>query len=313
MTKKIIPATVFTGFLGSGKTTIIMNLLKDLNSKNQKVAFLKNEIGEADLDSKLIQGQNFLGKEILNGCICCTLVGPFMSAIDELIDDFEMDRIIIESAGSADPASMALMVSNHPRLSRDGVIGVVDVVNFEGYEDLTPVAKRQAELTDLIVLNKVELAEVDQKKRAVAYVRELNAFAPIVEAPGGKLNPDLAFGVTTYQLDDLLDHDSHSDHNHLTTDKIDAYTFESDSVFDYEKFSKAITSLPKNVFRVKGIVSFTDKPRVVNSIYKRADFFDLPDNFSIDKKTKLICIGYMVNQVADQIGSVFALSEQNPD
>lgn len=309
--QKRVPATVFTGFLGSGKTTIITHLLKYLDNMGQKVAYLKNEIGDADLDAKLVQGQNFMGKEILNGCICCTLVGPFMAAIDELIDDFQMDRIIVESAGSADPASMALMVSNHPRLIRDGVITIVDALNFNGFEDISTVANRQAELTDLIVLNKVELVDDERKRVVVGYVRELNAYAPIVEAQGGKLNADLAFGLGAPELEKLLkEHQSSEEgekhHHHLEDDQIQAFTYQTSTPMNEEKLLQAIKNLPQQVFRVKGIVNFETGPRVVNSIFKRVDVTAVPDGVTEQASTKLIVIGFRINELREEVERVFS-------
>lgn len=306
---KTIPATVFTGFLGSGKTTIITHLLEYLDAKGQKVAYLKNEIGDADLDARLLRGRNFIGKEILNGCICCTLVGPFMSAIDELIDEYQMDRIIIESAGSADPASMALAVSNHPRLQRDGVISIIDALNFGGYEDIGDVARRQAELTDLVVLNKVELVDDQQKRTVVGYVRELNSYAPIVEAPSGRLNPDLAFGLGLPEVNELLathdaEHHGESEH-HLEEDHITAYTYQTPDKIDKEKLLAVIQDLPKQVFRVKGIVNFDTGAEVVNAIFKRTDLSKLPDDLESPEGTKLILIGHRIDGLKELLESSF--------
>ena len=302
---RTVPATVFTGFLGSGKTTIITGLLEYLDSQGQKVAYIKNEIGDADLDAKLVRGKHFIGKEILNGCICCTLVGPFIAAIDELIDEEQIDRIIIESAGSADPASLALMVSNHPRLTRDGVIAIIDVLNFEGYDDISDVARRQAELTDLIVLNKVELVDQQQKMRVVGYVRELNAYSPIVEAPGGVLHPQLAFGIGSAELVSLLKHDDGEDHDHFAEDEIQAYTYRTSNPLDKEKFKQVLRDMPKQVFRIKGIVQFSSGPEVVNAIFRRADYAPVPVDQEATQTT-IICIGYNISSIIDQIDQLLS-------
>lgn len=314
-----IPTTVFTGFLGSGKTTIIKHLTEELAAKGFKVAYVKNEIGTEDFDTDLIKGEHIETKELLNGCICCTLVGPFMAAIDELADSFQLDRIIIETAGSADPASMALSVSNHPRLLRDGVITIVDVVNFDGYEDLSIVAKRQAELTDLIVFNKVEQADRARKQAVVGYVRELNEKAPIVEAPNGRLNPDVAFGIASANLEKLLadthyespdlhkhDHDTHDGHTHESEDGIEAFTFVSTVVFDQQLFLQQVQQFPKTVIRAKGVMQFTDGWKIVNCVYKRCDLQDVPtekvaeiqQRNSTELQTRLILIGYKINDDA---------------
>lgn len=311
-----IPTTVFTGFLGSGKTTVIKHLAEYLSQKGEKIAYLKNEIGAEDFDTALVQGKHIQTRELLNGCICCTLVGPFMAAIDELADAYKIDRILIETAGTADPASMALSVSNHPRLQRDGVITIIDVINFDGYEDLSHISKRQAELTDLIVFNKVELVDLARKQAVVGYVRELNETAPIVEAPGGVLNPQVAFGLSSGELEkELAEFEEHAGgethhHTHESQDGIDAFTFVSDAIFDKTSFSSQIAQLPKTVIRIKGIVRFDGGWEVVNTVYRRFDSYPLTqemqkkisarqknENSEAEKslKTRLIIIGYRVN------------------
>lgn len=306
-----IPTTVITGFLGSGKTTIIKSLVDYLTSKGQKVAYVKNEIGEEDFDTQLIKGKNIQTKELLNGCICCTLVGPFMAAIDELAQLHAFDRIIIETAGTADPASMALSVSNHPRLNRDGVITIIDVLNFDGYKDLSHVARRQAELTDVIVFNKIELASVERKRAVVGYVRELNERAPIVEAPGGKLNPNIAFGIASAEVEMLVSPTTeHAHSHHELDDGITAFTFSSDAVFDVEKFQAMITDeLPKTIIRVKGLLQTTEGWIVVNSVYRRFDAQPITDTLlrqaHLQGQSRLIVIGYRVNDDAQRVNDLF--------
>jgi len=163
--KNKIPTTVFSGFLGSGKTTIISNLIDELQANNQQVIYIKNEIGDTDIDGKVLEGKGIKTKELLNGCICCTLVGPFISSINEIVETFSPDKIIIEASGAADPSALALMISLHPNLARDGVIGIIDVVNFEGYKDLSVTAQNQTKFTDLIIFNKIELVDIAKKKQ----------------------------------------------------------------------------------------------------------------------------------------------------
>jgi len=201
--KNKIPTTVFSGFLGSGKTTIISNLIDELQANNQQVIYIKNEIGDTDIDGKVLEGKGIKTKELLNGCICCTLVGPFISSINEIVETFSPDKIIIEASGAADPSALALMISLHPNLARDGVIGIIDVVNFEGYKDLSVTAQNQTKFTDLIIFNKIELVDIAKKKAVVGYVRELNAHSPIIEAPNGKISSKLVFGLNSKDLPTL--------------------------------------------------------------------------------------------------------------
>ncbi|KAJ1676948.1 hypothetical protein EV182_007192, partial [Spiromyces aspiralis] len=97
-----IPVTVFTGFLGAGKTTIIMDLLKSM-PPNYNIVMLKNEFGDAETDSALVRESNIQVQEMTNGCLCCVLVGQMQSALLEMKEKFNPDRIIIETSGSAFP------------------------------------------------------------------------------------------------------------------------------------------------------------------------------------------------------------------
>lgn len=306
----VTPTTVFTGFLGSGKTTIISHLIDELQKQGKQVAYIKNEIGDADLDAQMMRGKNILSKELLNGCICCTLVGPFVNALDEVIDTIKPDRIIIESAGSADPASLALMVQEHPRLLRDGVIAVIDVVNFTGYKNLTPVAERQTELVDLIIFNKIEEVELAQKQKVVGYVRELNQYSPIIESPGGKVPLEAVFGIDTSFTQELMESKKveghHHDHvDHEIADAIQGFSFSSDQPFDKSKFQAALSQLPANIFRVKGYATFADGSQlIVNGVYKRADFLEPTDTQHLEG-SKLICIGYHALEVQATVDSLF--------
>jgi len=276
--KNKIPTTVFSGFLGSGKTTIISNLIDELQANNQQVIYIKNEIGDTDIDGKVLEGKGIKTKELLNGCICCTLVGPFISSINEIVETFSPDKIIIEASGAADPSALALMISLHPNLARDGVIGIIDVVNFEGYKDLSVTAQNQTKFTDLIIFNKIELVDIAKKKAVVGYVRELNAHSPIIEAPNGKISSKLVFGLNSKDLPTLLaevesPNAGQPNTDHIQEDQIQTFNLKPLGKFNKDELEKTINETPKNIFRIKGFVKLTDdKFYLMNSVGKRTDF-----------------------------------------
>ncbi|KAI8892686.1 CobW/HypB/UreG domain-containing protein, partial [Globomyces pollinis-pini] len=107
-TKDTIPITVFTGFLGAGKTTIILDLIQKF-PKDYKVVLLKNEFGDVKVDSALTNSQIQV-TEMLNGCLCCVLVGQMKNALLEIKETQKPDRIIIETSGSAFPAPIAWQI-----------------------------------------------------------------------------------------------------------------------------------------------------------------------------------------------------------
>ena len=138
-----IPITIITGFLGSGKTTLILNLIPQL-PRDYRLALLKNEFGDVAIDSQLATASSISGvKELLNGCICCNLVGQLGDALETLRSDVKPNRIIIETSGSAFPATLAMEVNRLGRetgsFSLDGVIVVIDVENWYVLDEITSV------------------------------------------------------------------------------------------------------------------------------------------------------------------------------
>ncbi len=161
-----IPITLITGFLGSGKTTLLLDLIPQLKAlnPNYKLALLKNEFGDVAIDSQLASTSSISGvRELLGGCICCNLVGSLGPALEELKETIpDLDRVVIETSGSAFPATLAMEVNRLARETQgqwalDGVVSVIDCENWKGYEDTSYTAKLQAKFTDLIVFNKWEL------------------------------------------------------------------------------------------------------------------------------------------------------------
>jgi G3E family GTPase len=308
--QKKIPVTIVSGFLGAGKTTIISHLIDALLVKNVKVAYIKNEIGTEDVDGVLMRGKHITTRELLNGCICCTLTGPFYHALTELVETVHPDRIMIEGSGVADPSAIALLVSSHPLVFRDGVISIIDVVNFEGYKNLSETAKRQAQFTDLIVFNKVELTDRERKQAVVGYVRELNEIAPIVEAKLGNLSVDLAFGISTQDLDTLLQiTKDHLHHSHLKDEDISSVNIQFEGIVLPEKLQEVLNGLPLNVIRVKGFVETADGTMIVNKVGKRSSV----ESTSLSRAVLsncLVCIGFAVSELEEDLFSRFIKTVQ---
>ncbi|KAJ7650430.1 CobW/HypB/UreG, nucleotide-binding domain-containing protein [Roridomyces roridus] len=196
-----IPITVFTGFLGSGKTTTILSLLPQL-PKDYKVVLLKNEFGDVEVDSKLAKQSSLAAvSEILNGCMCCVLVGQMQTALLEIRDKYRPDRIIIECSGSAFPATLAFQIRELERqtegdLKLDAIVTVVDAENFVGYEDTSPTAKMQASYTDIILINKWELVDERALDIVLDHLHTLNDLTPKIRCRGRDgVDPSLIFGL----------------------------------------------------------------------------------------------------------------------
>jgi G3E family GTPase len=275
-----IPITIITGFLGSGKTTLILNLLPQLRAANPgyKLALLKNEFGDLAVDSQLAASSAISGvQELLNGCICCNLVGQLSTALAELQSTVRPDRIVVETSGSAFPATLALEVN---RLARetgryvlDGVVSVIDVENWKGYEDTSYTARIQARYTDLIVFNKWELCDEDRFDECLDRVGDLEIDIAWVKSRKGWVSIDVVFGVDGGLAQSLTDehagdhdHDHDHDHdqakekvhNHQTEVEVLSLTLTGpkDSAINADKLQGFLKSAPKDeVYRIKSVLT----------------------------------------------------------
>ncbi|KAI0865654.1 CobW/HypB/UreG, nucleotide-binding domain-containing protein [Xylaria cubensis] len=227
-----IPITIVTGFLGSGKTTLLLNLVPQLRAANPsyRLALLKNEFGDVAIDSQLAASSAVSGvQELLNGCICCNLVGQLGPALAELRDTVRPDRIVIETSGSAFPATLAIEVNRIARETGgryvlDGVVSVIDVENWAGYEDTSYTARLQARYTDLIIYNKWEACDENRFDEVRDRVGDLEVDVAWVKSDKGRVPIDVIFGIDgglahTFTEDHLGtiqngNHDHSHDHSH---------------------------------------------------------------------------------------------------
>lgn len=278
-----IPITIITGFLGSGKTTLILNLIPQLQRQNPdyKLALLKNEFGDVAVDSQLASNSSISGvQELLNGCICCNLVGQLGPALTELESTVRPDRIVIETSGSAFPATLALEVNRLARDSGkyvlDGVVSVIDVENWEGYEDTSYTAKIQARYTDLIVLNKWETAGEDRYEECLDRIGDLEVDVAKVKSNKGVVGVDLVFGVDGGLASQLTEqdvstatnghdhkHDHEHEHDHQSEVEVLSVEVKGDKEtrVSTEHLLKLLNTAPKDeAYRIKALVTLDTTP-----------------------------------------------------
>ncbi|GAO48174.1 cobalamin synthesis protein/P47K:Cobalamin synthesis protein-like protein/P47K [Saitoella complicata NRRL Y-17804] len=272
--QKRTPVNVFTGFLGSGKTTVILSLLKHL-PKDYKICIVKNEFGDVKVDSELARNSNVTGvQEMLNGCMCCVLVGQMKNAILELRDQYNPDRIVIETSGSAFPATIAWQIRElkDQGIYLDSIVTVIDCVNFRGYEDTSPTAAMQAKYTDLILMNKHETVSERDYDTVLDHVYDLNPDTAKIKTfeegrVGCSVPPDLVFGLDSklFQLTEkhLLATPEESRHHHDNeVDIIQVFApRQASPTLTHDSLSTFLTSLPKDDFyRVKGMLRLPSIP-----------------------------------------------------
>ncbi|KAG8733317.1 hypothetical protein FRC11_007200 [Ceratobasidium sp. 423] len=328
--KTAIPVTVFTGFLGAGKTTIILSLLQQL-PKDYQVVLLKNEFGDVEVDSQLASNSSLAAvSEILNGCMCCILVGQMKTALLEIRDKYRPDRIIIESSGSAFPATLAFQIRELERetggdFKLDAIVTVVDAENFRGYEDTSPTAKMQAQYTDVILINKWEHVSERDLDIVLDHLGTLNDLTPKLRCTGKSgVPPDLLFGLDSKQFLDLptqgtdenhhdevetatlckgvrLPHHSHDEHStegghgHSTESSDtpgDLGSTDDDPGLTRGRLTDALGNLPKDsIYRVKGFVRFGQDPvEVLNWAFGRFELVPCTTRYELGPNQLLLTV-----------------------
>ena len=258
-----IPVTVITGYLGSGKTTLLNHILT--GQQGRKVAVIVNEFGEVGIDGQLIvQDSDEQLIEFNNGCLCCTVRGDLIETITKLQERAgEIDAIIIETTGLADPAPVAstFFVSEEIRASTrlDSFVTVVDVVNLEKNLAQSVEAQEQVAFADIVLVNKVDLATEEAVARVERTVRSLNPLATIHRTEQGVIDLALILNSNAFQLEAKLQVDPEflGDHEHEHDPAIASFVLRESRPIDMNRFMSWITPLLQEqgdrVLRTKGV------------------------------------------------------------
>ena len=185
----MIQVTVFSGFLGAGKTTLIKKLLAD-GYKGEKVVLIENEFGEIGIDGGFLKDAGIEITEMNSGCICCSLVGDFGKALVQVKEQFHPDRILIEPSGVGKLSDVVRAIENigDPEMVVTGLVTVVDAGKCRIYmKNFGEFFNNQVECAHTILLSRTQFVSEDKLQACVALLREKNADATIVTTPWDEL------------------------------------------------------------------------------------------------------------------------------
>src|SRR3990172_996849 len=175
---------LFSGFLGSGKTTLVIKLAQFAVEQGKKVAILVNEIGEVGIDNQLMRQLDMNVWELLNGCICCTLSADLVATLQQLDSDYSPDLVIIEPSGAADPKSIltALPYYKGTPLESMQTVSVLDPLRLEMLiEVMTPLIVSQIQHADLVLVSKCDQAKPGEIEYAHQVAKEHNPNAKVMD------------------------------------------------------------------------------------------------------------------------------------
>ena len=180
---------ILSGFLGSGKTTVLVRMVERLREREGAdfdIAIVENEIGSASVDSSVIREAGYSVTEMLSGCVCCTLIGQLVPALQKLEDERDPDLVILEATGLATPETMAANLSKYGGYDVR-VVTLVDASRWQRIKRaLSILLTEQVAPADVVCVNKVDLADADVLAEVDADVTEINPGVPIVHMDASK-------------------------------------------------------------------------------------------------------------------------------
>lgn len=294
-----IPATVITGFLGAGKTTLIRHMLS--NARGKRVALIINEFGDLGVDGDVLRGCGAEActeddiVELTNGCICCTVADDFIPTMEKLLERDQLpDHIVIETSGLALPQPL-VNAFNWPgiktRVTVDGVVTVVDSaavaagrfaddhdkLDAQRSEDesldhespLEELFEDQLTVSDLIILNKADLVGEEALKSIRTDISaHLKRQPRMIEARNGEVAPEILLGLGVGTEDDIANRKSHhelehegEDHDH-DHDEFDSFVVEFGGLENSVDFIEGLKGIiaRHDILRLKGFADIPGKP-----------------------------------------------------
>jgi cobalamin biosynthesis protein CobW len=325
---KKIPATVITGFLGAGKTSLLRHLVANANGR--RLALVINEFGELGVDREILLGcgiENCREDDVIelaNGCICCTVADDFLPTLEKLLDRPDPpDHILIETSGLALPKPLVRAFAwpeVKARVTIDGVIAVVDAAAvaagrfasdpaalaaqraadpaLDHDNPLEEVFEDQLGAADLVVLNKTDLLAADALhavERALS--RQKRAATKLIAASHGVVAPALLLGLDAAAEDDLASRPSHHDlepeHDH---DDFESFVVARGPVSDTPGFLARLGEIAAahDILRLKGFLHVPGKDfrQVVQGVGARLQhYFDRPWAAGEARQSRLVVIG----------------------
>ena len=320
----LIPVTLLTGFLGSGKTTVLNHVLKEPGMA--ATAVIVNEFGEIGIDHLLVERSSEDVVLLNSGCLCCTVRNDIVDTLTNLFVDRVkgkvpfFTRVVIETTGLADPAPVLHTLMTEPivaaRYMLDGVVATVDAVNGAGTLDRQPEAVKQAAVADRLLLTKTDLAEPAAQQAFEARLAALNPSAPVIPVVQGAVDPALLFNLgffdpATKSVDVrrwLRDEAFAADHGHehdddrpdpnRHDDRIRAFCITRERPITWGVLSGWLDGLATmrgdDLLRLKAIVALSDRPDEPVVLHGVQHLFHppvlLPQWPSEDRRTRMVFI-----------------------
>jgi len=261
----------------------------------EKIAIVMNEFGEIAIDTKVIEGKNVRIAELGGGCVCCSLLGEFEAAVNEIIEKIAPERIVVETTGLAEPEALVFNIQEAlPQCRLDGVVSVIDADMLIRFPELGHTTRLQIEGADILLLNKIDLVEQEHIEPLETKLREINPTAAIVRTERCRIDPELLFGIASERKITAPQHQHQSE--------FESFAFTSGKIFSRDCFEGFANGLPANVVRAKGFIRFAESGQLFNFVAGRWEL----ESFDA-AQTQLVFIGREI--AAQRSAIVHALNQ----
>ena len=298
MKNKTIPITLLTGYLGSGKTTLINHILT--NQNKYKIAVIVNDIGEVNIDASLIEQGGIVNKKddslvaLSNGCICCNLKMDLVSQITDIINQKKFDYIVIEASGICEPIPIAQTITMMPEMfsnymeqdicKLDAIVTVLDALRLKEEfncgdnltkdniddEDIEKLIIEQLEFCNIIILNKVDEITKEELKEVKAVIRSIQPTAKIIETNYSKVDMKEILDTNLFDFEastmtagwiEALENPEELDESEEELEYgISTFVYKRREPLNRKMFYRWLEEKwDKSIIRSKGVVYFTDE------------------------------------------------------
>ena len=299
-----------SGFLGSGKTTLVKRILSWQTNLSDTVV-LVNEFGAVGIDGALLGGAGSKVVELTSGCICCTLTADLLRCLSEIQEEFKPRRIIIESSGVADPAAVVAVLAESTlaiSMELEKIVTVLDADYWEVRENFGSLFFSQLETAHLILLNKIDLVPGNLVSTFLQEIHNEIIGCQVIPAIRCAIDPETLWSPTKFRAFGLQPlrpfkefspgepsgktvhfaedgRTSAVDYNFIT------FSFQEPRNLDEKSFKQFVSQLPWEVFRMKGPVQFSNRLELVNLVGGKAEWFP----WEGEPQTRLAFIGWNIN------------------